>query len=173
MYSNSLPFSQESDISFLCSSTEVKVYVGTTLLGSINQSYPVTVYISVSGSTKTIHLDEISNNDYLYNNTSNKTVTFNQENSSSNLHIAKCSTSNKFDLIGVDDEVMGIRCTSGSAELYFDISSVNRFKAKIEQTSYNNQTVNRMFVRYAHHVIDECGTDPLCSQGIFCYSCLR
>ncbi|MBC8045637.1 MAG: hypothetical protein H7Y00_02470 [Fimbriimonadaceae bacterium] len=174
MFSRTLSFTAESSITFQCGNNDVEIYVSGTPLGKINANFAVTIYVSVDGSgNKTITMDEITNTDYLYNNTTNRTILFNQQYQNNNLHVSKCSSSNRFVIIGTDDELMGISCQGGDdAEEYFDISSAMNFKAKMEQTTVNNQTVNRVFVRYGQDIKVQCGTNPVCGSALFCYKCL-
>lgn len=172
MYSNTLSFVNESEITIECNDDNIKIFVNTTFLGKINSNFPVTIYVSVLTAGKTITLEEITSNDYLYHNNTNRTVIFNQENTSNRLHFSKCATANKFKMIGVEDENMGISCASGEAEEYFDVSGPLSFKSKMEIVYVNNQAVHRMFVRYSQNIGSQCGTDPECSTALFCYTCL-
>lgn len=172
MYSKTLTFTSESEIEFRCYNNRVEIYVDSEQLGAINPSFPITLYVTVNSGVKSITLAEISNNEYAYQNNQDRTVIFNQENTGNQLHVEKCSSSNIFKCIGVDDENMGITCSSGECEEYFDISAELHFKSKMEQKNVGGTNVYRMFVRYSENVVSQCGSNPVCSAGLFCYTCI-
>lgn len=172
MYSKTLTFSSESEIEFRCYNNRVEIHVGNEQLGAINPSFPINLYVTVGSSGKSITLAEISSSDYLYQNNQDRTVIFNQENTGNQLHVQRCSSSNIFKCIGVDDENMGITCSSGECEEYFDISAELHFKSKMEQKTVGGVSVYRMFVRYSENVVGQCGENPVCNNGLFCYKCI-
>lgn len=173
MYSKTLSFTNESDITFQCSTNYVEIFVNSVTLGKINHNFPVTVYVTVnSGGNKAITMEEISNADYTVHNNANRTVIYNHLYQNNGLHVSKCSSSNRFVTIGIEDENFGVNCSSGISEDYFDISASLSFKAKMETTTINNQTVYRMFVRYGQDIANQCGTNPVCGTTLFCYKCI-
>lgn len=173
MYSKSLSFSSATDISFSCGSQHVEIFVNTTSLGKINSNFPVTIYITVDeNGSKSITMEEISPSEYISNNSNARTIVFNQEYENNDLHVTKCSSSNKYSLVGTDDDDMGGICVSGKSELHFNISTYLYFKTKMEIEYQSNQAVFRMFVRYSQDVKEACGSNPECNMELFCYTCL-
>lgn len=171
MYSKTLTFSTESEIEFSSYTNRVEIHVGNELLGAINPNFPITLFVTVTSTGKTITLAEISTSDYLYENNQDRTVIFNQENNNNQLQVKKCSSANIFKCIGLDDENMGITCSSGECEECFDISAELHFKSKMELKTVGSANVYRMYVRYSEDVVGQCGQNPLCSAELFCYKC--
>lgn len=171
MYSKTLSFTVESEIEFHCLNNRIEIYVGSEQLGAINPNYPVTLFVSVNSAGKSITLSEISESTYLFQNNSDRTIIFNQENPDNKLCVVKCNNANIFKCIGIDDENMGITCSSGECEEVFDITSNLHFKSRMEQKSIGELSVYRMFVRYSEDILSQCGTNPQCSSGLFCYKC--
>ncbi len=177
MYNNTLQFSNLSDIKFECASNEIKIIVSGNVLGIINRNYPITLFITENGSSKAITLKQISNSEYLQNNTNNlltDTIAFNYANLQGGLHIDSCTGStNKYKVIGWEDESLGQSCTGSSGcDCYFDICATLNFKAKIEMTTMGSITQLRLIVRYESNVNVQApiGT-ALCNTGLYCYCC--
>ncbi len=177
-YDKTLTFNALSDITFDPSADDIKIKVSGTLLGAINKNFPVTVFITESGSTKSITLKQIDASVYTAGNTSDHekdTIAYNYADIRNDLHIDICTgTSNKYKIIGWEEDQIGQTCTgSGGCNNYFDITSELGFKAKIEQVTYPNGIIKwRMVVRYSGNIkVKEPAASALCYAGIYCYSC--
>ena len=175
--SNTLSFSAVTDISFQSSASEIKILVNGTLLGTINKNKAVSVYITDSGSTKTITWTEISDNIYNNGNAGNlssDTIAYDYANLQANLHIDCCSgASNKYKIIGWEDETIGQSCTgSAGSSNFFDITTALNFKSRIEQVTDQGVTEWKMVVRYSSAVMTkETASTALCYTGLYCYYC--
>ncbi len=175
--SNTLSFSALSDITFQISAGEIKILVNGNNLGSINKSKAVSLYITDSGSSKTITWTEIS--DIVYNNgntdnLSSDTIAYDFANLHANLHIDCCNgSSNRYKIIGWEDETIGQTCTgSAGSTNFFDINAALNFKSKLEQVTYQGVTEWKMVVRYSSAVMTkETASTALCYTGLYCYYC--
>jgi len=175
---NSLQFNNVSDITFQVSSSAISIYVSGNLLGTINQTYPVTVYITNVNGVKTIWIKEITDAEYNQGNTSDTnadTMVLNYNTRGVNLHVEVCGSNNsRYKFIGWDDETVGETCTgSGGYYEYYDISSNMNFKTKIEQIMISGSMQMRMVTRYATNVNNRySGSNPVCVNGLYCYMCI-
>jgi len=177
-YSKTLTFSSLSDITFEPSADDIKIKVSGTLLGAINKSFPVTVFITESGGTKSITLKQIDTSVYTAANTDDltkDTISFNYTDLRSNLHIDICTGStNTYKTIGWTEDMIGQTCTGLSgATSYFVLTAELDMKVKIEQVDFpNNIQKWRMVVRYASNVmVKETSANALCYSGLYCYAC--
>lgn len=174
-FSNSLPFNSISEITFSCEANAVKIYVGTELLGAVNPSFPVTVYITVSGGNKGITMKQISDADYLAGNTNDyekDTIAFNYLSGKTNLHIGECPGSGgcTYKTIGWNEDSVGQVSVNNTA--YFNITVNGNFKAKIEAASIRGTIQQRMVVRYSGNINEEqTSSAALCCTSLFCYVC--
>ena len=177
LFSNTLTFTDPSEITFTCSSNELRVFVKGTLLGSINADYPVTMYVTVNNGVNSLTITQISNSVYTQANTNNPmvdTVYYDFNNRNHPPCVVGCTTSpTTYKMYGWDDDVNGQVCIgSNSFTSYFNISTNCTFKAKIEQVMVNNQPKMRLVARYSGNVylnvnagIADCFNSP------YCYAC--
>ncbi len=177
-YDKTLTFNALSDITFDPSADDIKIKVGGTLLGAINKNFPVTIFITESGSTKSITLKQIDPSVFTTGNTNDlvkDTIAYNYTDLRNDLHIDVCSgSSNKYKIIGWEEDQIGQTCTGSSGcSNYFEISAELNFKAKIEQVTYPNAVIKwKMVVRYSGDVKTNVSpSSALCYAGLYCYAC--
>lgn len=169
MYSKTISFDSPDDITFNCRPDSIEILVNDESLGYINDTYPVTVFVHVgAGGSCSITLAQITDNTYRNNNTDSRTIIFNQNDTQNNLQVGKCNGSDKYVLVGDDDDVPEEICSSGTGTYYFDISAELAFKSKMENI---NNCGYKMVVRYGEDILGECGSSPLCAVVHFCYTC--
>jgi hypothetical protein len=176
-FTNTLQFTQTADITFNSTGNELKVFVKGILLGAINASYPVTMYVTVSNGIKSLTMTQISNTVYTQGNTNNPntdTVYYNFNNRDRLPTVRGCTSSNTtFKMIGWDDTAMGQVCVGVNGYTnVFNISTNCAFKAKIEQVQINNQPQLCMVVRYSGNVflnVNQSIAD--CFNTPYCYYC--
>ncbi|MBK6730800.1 MAG: hypothetical protein IPG60_07495 [Bacteroidetes bacterium] len=168
-YQNSLAFNSVNEIKFSVVNTQIEIRVNTILLGAINSSYPVSLYITKNPDGQNfITFIEISVQEYTSGNNyeHNRTIHFNHLANVAKLKIKKCSNQENYKIIGWEDEELGGLCMHGIIK-YFDISIIHHFKAQIEPVNNNLVVV----VKYDHDVLQLSGPEPVCSQILFSYSC--
>ncbi len=177
-YSKTLTFNSLNDISFEPSADDIKIKVSGTLLGAINKSFPVTIFVTESGGTKSITLKQIDTSVYTAGNTDDltkDTISFNYTDLRCNLFIDVCTGStNRYKTIGWTEDMIGQTCIgSGGATSYFEITSDLELKVKIEQVNFPNSIQKwRMVARYATNVmVKETSANALCYSGPYCYAC--
>lgn len=176
-FQNSLTFNSVADIKFTISATEVKIHVGTQLLGTINNLYPVSVYVVISGNVKTLWMKEIAQSDYTQGNSNNPnsdTIQLPLDTPNLSLTIDVCpSNNNKYKIIGWETDTVGQICAGGNGtDTYYDISNYLYFKAKIEPVTDGSSTKDMMVTRYPSNVnVNYSGTEPRCASTPYCYVC--
>lgn len=172
-----LTFNALSDITFDPSADDIKIKVGGTLLGAINKNFPVTIFITESGGTKSITFKQIDPSVYTAGNNNDHakdTIGYNYADIRSNLHVDVCGSTNKYKIIGWEEDQLGQTCTGSSGcSSDFEICQELNFKAKIEQVSYPGSILKwRMVVRYSEDVKTNVSPSAaLCYAGLYCYSC--
>lgn len=175
-YSNSLTFSDTSEITFHPTANSILIKVNDAELGSITKNYPVTIFVELSGNTKKIWMKEISESLYHLNNNNDpqRTVIFNQNDPKADLAVSKCTTSNVFKISGWENEDNpAITCAGGNGyNAYFFICNENNFRAKIESVPSGLTMSDKMVVRYGQNIINACSLDASCCTNLFCYECL-
>lgn len=173
-YSKSLSFQNVNQITFHTSATAVQIKVGGVDLGSINSSYPVTIYVVQTSSGYKLWMREITDAEYKSNNNNDpaKTVSFDQNTAGAQLHIEKCGGSNTFKIIGWEEEDNGVICSGGNGfDAYFNISNEFNFKAKMETLGEHGVQKTMMIVRYSQAIKTPCQGNATCSTNAFCYVC--
>ncbi len=176
MPQNTLNFSTVTDIKFQSNGTELKIFVSNTLLGSINQSTPVTLFITETGSTKSITIKTITQAEYVSGNTNDPdldTVPFSFAAAAANLHVDVCTgTPGLYKTIGIEVDNIGSVCVGTGSVQFFNISAEKVFKAKIETVVVNGANQLRMVVRYAGNIMSQqTSATALCYNGPFCLVC--
>lgn len=176
-FSNTLQFADPSEITFTCSSNELRFYVKGDFLGAINSDYAVTVYVTVVNGIKSITMTQISNSVYLAGNTNDPlidTVYYKFNDRTHPPFVADCSSApNCFKLYGWDDEEQGQVCVGcNSFTNYFNISGNLMFKARIEQVVINNQNKIRLVARYTGNIyLNVAPSAADCYNCPYCYVC--
>ncbi len=173
---NSLPFTNASEVTFVINSPDIEIYVKGTLLGTINTTTPVSVYVNVSAGSKTILYREITIAEYTNGNTGmvTDTIYMNIDPRSNppkpNFTLNVCPTNpNRYKIIGWETDTVGQTCSGGNgSDGYFDVSNYLNFKSMMVLSNGQLQ----MVTKYTGNVnTPYTGTAPLCVGAPFCYVC--
>lgn len=173
---NSLPFTNTSEVTFVINTPDIEIYVKGTLLGSINTATPVSVYVNVNNSVKSIIYREITVAEYSNGNTGSVSDTI-----SMNIFprlippkpiftLNVCPTNpNRYKIIGWETDTVGQICSGGNgSDGYFDVSNYLNFKAMMVISNGQLQ----MMTKYSGNVnTPYSGTTPLCVNAPFFYVC--
>ena len=176
----SLPLLSTSVVSFANNSnnTNIKIFVDSVLLGSINNNFPVTIFVTNTGGSKTITLEEITSQQYTAGNKNKYGIdTFLNAVADAALYFSfgVCGGSNEsYKIIGWDEEVTGQICIAGSHGFsqYFGTNSSLELKCKTEEFDYKGTTKWRMVSRYGSNVNhSEAIATATSYSGSYCYAC--
>lgn len=180
---NTLTFTNYSDITFQFLSNEVKVLVSGNLLGTFTLNNPATLYVTVSGSNKAITFKTITQGQYTQGNTGNQgtdTIYFNQNMIGAQAKIQACSSNpslNKLCAIGWEDETSDQTCQGGTPgprgfTNHFNVSGECTFKACMENVTLSTGQEVMMVVRYGSNVmVQQPANSGTCYNGPYCYTC--
>lgn len=173
----SLIFNDPSEIRLDPSANDIKVYVNNQLLGSINASFPVTLFVQTNGSQKALTMQQITQTEYTEGNTNSFTDTlyFNQKRKNANPRIQMCGSNNnifKLTGIGWEQDETGQGCTGGEDAFthVFNVSSSMELKTKMEIFTHNGETSAWMVARFnCTAMVEQQSSQAMAYTGCYCF----